>query len=540
MRGRSELSRCLIPHESNWRRKNELDQADWQPANGVPGAWGLETKETPGGQQQYWLTKGGRRAARIPLDDVRQGRITVQCWLPGSDGQPAAVALGTNRQCNLYVYRLAEQGTCPLIRQFRGHTGPVASLSYSQDLKYLLSAAADGTIRVWRWDGAAVRDAGYTNLDRWGARFVIEGETLTVTELREDGPLYFRGIRQGDTVTRLELPQEGDGQAQIKAINQPVAMLKALSENPADQLVLFHYQRGRTSQKRFQSYPAWQPVVSLLVADDGEWAYWTPAGYYDASFEGQRLFGWQVNRGPSVAPDFFLAAQVRAALERPRVMAKLLDAGSLEEAFRQARRQVPASSQFAVRDQSRLLPRIEVLTPRPGDILSEPTATIRASIIVRRGQTLIPPKAFANGVVATGRRRLSRESLGDGVQFVYEWQAALPADRQIAIQVIAATEDEVSAAESLIVSRAETPLPAAKPRLYVVAAGVDQYQDARYPPLADRGGECRQPDAGPRSRYVALLRQPIHVIAECQCDTAGLASHVGAVRGPTRWLGETR
>ena len=50
-----------------------------------------------------------------------------------------------------------------------------------------------------------------------------------------------------------------------------------------------------------------------------------------------RMDGLEVlERLLDVLPDFFLAAQFRKALERPQVMEKLLDTGSLEAAFRLA------------------------------------------------------------------------------------------------------------------------------------------------------------------------------------------------------------
>ena len=106
-------------------------------------------------------------------------------------------------------------------------------------------------------------------------------------------------------------------------------MLAALREFPWDGIMTFQFARGRAAPSEFQLYPAWQQLATLFVADDDEWAYWSPAGYYDASFEGHKLFGWQINRGLEMLPDFFLAAQFRRQLERPGVMAQLLRRGSL-------------------------------------------------------------------------------------------------------------------------------------------------------------------------------------------------------------------
>jgi hypothetical protein len=175
-------------------------------------------------------------------------------------------------------------------------------------------------------------------------------------------------------------------------------------------------------------------------------------------------------------PDFFLAAQFRRALERPRVMERLLDAGSLEDAFRMARLEPPEQSQQSVVHQYWLKPQVEIIEPTDGQRLDSDRPVIRAAISVRNGQKLVTPKAFANGVVAPDPRQIERRDVPGGQTSVYQWEAPLPADARVMIQVVAATEDEVVDDDTVSVVRDPAPRPAAA-ELYVFAVGINEYQD---------------------------------------------------------------
>src|SRR5205814_10508717 len=78
-------------------------------------------------------------------------------------------------------------------------------------------------------------------------------------------------------------------------------------------------------------------VVALFVAGE-EWIAWTPHGCYAASFGGESLMGWHLNRGPATMSDFFPASRFHKSLYRPDVIRRLLSAGDLEKAIEQADR----------------------------------------------------------------------------------------------------------------------------------------------------------------------------------------------------------
>jgi len=59
--------------------------------------------------------------------------------------------------------------------------------------------------------------------------------------------------------------------------------------------------------------------------DGRRWVLWTPDGHYTASPGGEDLIGWQVNRGPDRAPDFYPASRFREQFYRPDMIARVLD-----------------------------------------------------------------------------------------------------------------------------------------------------------------------------------------------------------------------
>lgn len=459
-----DLQQVRLGDENTIRDVEWLSDATWQ------ADWELR-KLVEGGNEVFSLFEGNQRRARIPLDPLLHGEPTATCWIPDANGKPFAVAVGTSGRNNIYVFELAGAGDCRLIRQFRGHEETVRSVSVSRDLRYLASGADDATVRVWPLRDLKQDDA---IVHRWGARFVIEKDALSIDSIRADGPLFHRGMRAGDVVQRLLWPV---GSTDREA-TEPAEMLAALQTLPFDTLVVFEYQRHGVKQESFQSFAAWQALASLFVANNREWAYWTPAGYYDASFGGHRLFGWQLNQGLEQPPDFFLAEQFRKKLERPEVMRRLMDAGSLDDAFRGARLLPPAAENEVVRDEYRMKPRITILSPLDGATVDGSQLAVRATVQVRSGLALTPPKAFANGVVFASRRLVEEREIKGGRELLYEWNVRLPSDRKILVNVIASTDAEVADFQSVVINH-EAHGENGPRQMYIFAAGVNEYRDAQ-------------------------------------------------------------
>jgi WD40 repeat protein len=444
----------------------KLDAEQWLAPDWQAGQWTVR-REAQGALQ---LLESGVARGRIELDPVLEGRPRCYCWIPGAPGQPLALAVGTDLQNSIYVVRVVQQGRCPILRQFRGHHDFVTSVGVSRDLRFLASGSADGTICVWSLDGLA---EGADVSGRWGAEFVVQQDELRVASLRPAGPLFRRGLRPGDVVTKIGWPAEGETQSE----QRPAEILNRLRDLPQMSQVVFHCRRDRQLRPVFQLVPAWQPMATLFVDTNREWAFWTPEGYYDASANGHTLFGWQMNRGLQQLPDFYRADQYVKTLERPTVLQRLLPAGDLDEALRQAAVQPPAETQEILSQHIAATPVIEIVSPQPGALIREGSAIVTARIAVPAPGALVRAKLFANGVVAPQQRLIREQAVAGGTERVYEWSVALPNDPQNLIQLVAGTDAPTAALASVLIERPEPAAAERLPQLSIIAVGVNHYAD---------------------------------------------------------------
>ena len=84
--------------------------------------------------------------------------------------------------------------------------------------------------------------------------------------------------------------------------------------------VVFEYARDGDAQAALPTSARLAAAGHLFVGTDARMGLLDAGGYYDASMNGHRLFGWQVNRGLQRLPDFYRADQFYKKLERPDVM----------------------------------------------------------------------------------------------------------------------------------------------------------------------------------------------------------------------------
>ena len=457
--------------------------ADWLSSDWQSGGWTAQQRD----DKTLALFQNGQAKGVVSLGPqvpgLDEGRPDCYCWLPDAQGRPFAIVVGTQLQNSIYVCRLVERGVCPILRHFRGHHDDVTSVGVSRDLRYVVSGSADGTLGIWSLSDC---DQGTLPGGRWGAAFVHRkapaGEQLVAAQVHPAGPLYHKGVREGDVLVRIGwLDPAGEEHWETDAGN----IYKQLQTIPWATQVWFETTRNAKPRKGFQLLPAWQPVASLFVDAKREWAFWTPAGYYDSSVNGYRLFGWQVNRGLDKLPDFFRADQFFQKLERPDVMGQLLRAGSLPEAFRLAAAQPPTQLNEDLPHQIAATPRIQIVSPLADATLAgEAKATVQATIDVPAGVKLVTTRVSANGVVATGEKLIQERDVEGRKELTYQWDAALPRDQRNLIQVVVGTDAPTAAFSNVIVNRSEIPPPRTKPKLFLLALGINQYGDPQIQSLS--------------------------------------------------------
>ncbi len=477
--GNSQLSDVFELDEVRLLPRARLEDADYLPAQRLAARWTMKASKFDQGRR-YQLFEDDQPRGVLPLIEEIHGPPTAIATLEvtaGDDETGNIIIVGSGGRNNIYVYAADATNPPRLLRQFRGHQGEVLSLSTSADGSYLASGSSDTMIGVWKLDD--VLTASETE-NRWGVQFEIENADggsgqLLAAEVREDGPLYFRGVRSGDRL--IGIKWSSDDGSETFAENDATKMLQQLRTLPFDALVVFEFTRRGRPLPGFQSFAAWQPIATLFVDTTREWAMWTPAGFYNASFNGHLRFGWQINRGVNQLPDYFRAAQFRELLERPATMRRLLKAGSLEAAMRESVSGIgPPPGETAIVNQYRSKPRIQVIQPQPGEVLQGDEVEVIANITIPSGASLVDFKVFASGVPALDREIIADQMIDDQRVATYRWKLRLPSDSRIQLELVAATE--ASAIDRVVLDyEHQTDHPPRMPRLHVLAIGISEYRD---------------------------------------------------------------
>jgi len=460
------------------------------PAAGRAGGWTIAPAAAQRGGFETWqLARGGQPAGTIPLDLAWQGRLgppaTCVVWLArGAEAEPWGVVLGTDR--GLFVHELAAAGPCPVVRRYRGHEDGVLALAVSEDGAWLASGGRDGLVMVWPLTGIGGGDPLF---ERFGVGIRIDNGRAVVDAIDEAGPLAGRDVRAGDVITKLEWAAGAAADAARVAAAGPAVRAALAGCDWPTQLSVFTEREGKPLPP-FNRLPAWENIASLHLAADREWAWWSPRGYYAASANGDTLFGWLINRGVERLPRFFRANQFRRRLERPDVMSRLLAAGSLDAALRLAARDVPESSAVVLPELIVSTPEVRIVSPRSDATAAEATLRVTAAIDIPAGVALSQVRAYASGVVAGGEPEvLADEPAAEGrpARRTYAWDLALPDEAEQLVQVFVGTQaGPTDVAEVTVAPAADAdggaggaaPGAGRRPRLFLLAAGVDRYAHA--------------------------------------------------------------
>lgn len=454
------------------------DETGWAPAAGSAGAWSLRRAESqPQGREAWQLTRGGQAAGVIELVVDWQGRLGAVegcvCWLTRPEAaEPWAVALGTDR--GIFVYELVAQGLSPLVRWYRGHEDGVRSLAVSPEMGWIASGGRDGIVMLWPVANAG---KGTPLFERFGLALRVENGKAVVASIDEAGPLAGRDVRVGDLIDKIQPGFPPDA----PVISAGDAVIKALSECAWDAQFGFFTSREGAAAEPFNRRPAWENLAALHVAANREWAFWSPRGYYAASANGDTLFGWLQNRGLEKLPRFFRAAQFRRRLERPDVMSRLLEGGSLGAALRGVARDVPESSAIVLPRLIASTPDVRITTPTTLREAEGAALKVAARVEIPTGVEIAAARAYASGVIAAGEPRLTVRPAAADAPLVheYEWEVSLPAEEKHLVQVYVRTAaGSTEVGEVMIAAPAVAPTRPRKPRLHVLAAGVDRFLHA--------------------------------------------------------------
>lgn len=452
------------------------------PAGGPRGAWSVDRASVARpGVESWQVFRAGKPSGTIDLERAWQGRMgpADHCvaWLQAAGGaEPWAVAVGTDR--GIFVYSLGGAETrpdapLPLVRRYRGHEDGVTAIGISGDGRWLASGGRDGIVMLW----PLPIPGGDPLFERFGVGLAVENGRAVVIRADEAGPLAGRDVAVADVLVKVSAPAATAGAPPLEATDGK-AVVAALAACPWESQWAFVVERDGKAAEPFNRQPAWENVAAFHLADNREWAFWSPRGYYAASANGDSLFGWLVNRGLERLPRFHSARHFRRRLERPDVMSRLLAEGSLTGALRRAGRDAPDSSARILPRMIAAAPEVRIVSPEAFQSADGVSLRVRATIEVPQGAELADIRAYASGVVARGPGAVVGERpLADGgTARTYEWDLDLPSESQQLIQVFAGTRAGSTAVGEITVSRREAGSGRRPPRLHLLAAGIDRYR----------------------------------------------------------------
>lgn len=526
----------------------------WQTRDANANGW--ELRIVGGDRTKLRLYQSGQPKGAITVDPEAHGNVRTFCWL-AADGETYGVALGTDVQNGVFVFAAAQEGECPLLRYFRDHNDFVTSLSCSSDGKYLASSSADQTIKIWSLEGIRAGADAFAKEPGWGARFRLVNDQVLLDRVLPAGTAARKGLRNGDLVVEATFGPKvarllGMGDETLTT-REPKVILDALQQCPLTENVLLTVdRRGSRLSQRVLLVPAWEPLLSLFVSRDGQWAAWTPQGYFDSSVDGDELFGWLVNKGVTKRAEFFRADQFRFELERPEAIRKLLTLGSVPAALRDSKHPIPEDPNRVVDQSARTKPIVSILNPVDGEELQNQVVRVRALVEFPTVDALerVKGNAFVNGVPGT-----VVDTQAAGLQRTYEWNISLT-DVYNRLRVVAediAPDRMVNFSDVHFRLRPDL-TPTGNPKLHIVTIAATDYQNVAKLELSisdansvlhalrRRSGKLYEPgltitmynDQATRSRFYQTIQELVEKLGQTRPDdllVVFLAGHGIAMDG---------
>lgn len=449
-----------------------VTKVPWEPPPGQP-AWSVQ-----GANQQVSIKEGNKVHYTIELKN--QGRY-ARGLLLFSEGEvrPSKVAIATQVTFGVYLYRLGANNQATLIRYYRDHHALPRALAVTPDGKFLASASLDGMIKLWSLAGTDEedQDPAFHPSIGWGASFAIEDQRVVLRKLDPAGIAASRGLEDRDVVTAVVLavpdPARPGHEERQEIAEDPQRIFETLKRHPLVQTIGLRVQRyGQEFRDPFVIVPAWEPLVTLYPGALGQWAAWTPSGYFTASLEGQEFFGWQSNLGRDRSPRFYLASHFRDPFERPDLLRAVIETGSFPEALRRA----GVTRQAELEESVATTPVIRVLSPAEGSEVSKENGEARILVEFPRAEladqfrfeAYLNTAALGNGEPPVGEPAGERRR-------EYQWR--LPALEQQNHLFVVATKGDQRPSQPVYHAGVSFrgPEHPIGPRLFFVGLAVDDY-----------------------------------------------------------------
>lgn len=445
----------------------------------------LATAISPDGR---WAASGGGDNHDIHIWDLRTGKRRI-----GADGQPLTLG-GTGRSVwaagfsadgrqiawgNSWTQHDPKNGYGPLEYAFALPAADTTALAGPRPLE--AGAAATFRRAMPQYGGWSLRSAtgGNDGLDAI-LNIQLNGETTAAIVRGNSDGLDHRAYSftpDGETIVT------GGMSGTLAAYSRAGNKLGEFVGHEGDIWGVVPSPDGRylLSSANDQTVRLWnlktrELLVTLFHGKDGEWAMWTPQGYYAASGPGAELIGWQLNHGLAHEADFINAAQLRKTLNRPDIVSRAIQLVSADAAVKEA-----YGTNFRVADLlTKPVPRFRIVSPAPNAALHGGVAGVKVVL----EPTPDPVKTIR---IQINGRQIAEEMPAQGGGFAPGPQEfAVPLAKGLNTIRLTAVNDTGETPAEVAVTLADAGGLDKRGTLYILAVGADKYPNL--------GKACRELD----------------------------------------------
>jgi WD40 repeat protein len=463
--------------KGDWRafdvvKRKWVEAGDFKPAEQLTtdGGWTVEPHPT----NPRRLIAVNKQGKKFLLENFEKLEEFPNCYtfIPATDSKPTRLAVG--HYWGLSLYELTDKGP-RRTRVYAGHQGEVMALAASADGSWVVSASNDQTLATWN-----VNDV-FKSQPILGAKFAVERvggrDRLLVKKVDLGSPAWEAGLLENDEVIRFVFTTD---KSTIFETDQSAADRDAalrVLENPVPGREHYFLVRRAGQTLPLTTTARHRPVWRFFPTRDGEWALWMwRSSFYDCSTRGDSFIGWHVN-APALdqAPKFYPAERFREQLERKDVINRLLENRDVAAALREAEdTDNPQPLSFAA-----LEPPAVTLTLGPNPVKTEDVKVTVTAAALRTNTDYRPERAelWVNDYRVAQWKGVEGWEKKDG-QFSRTW--TLPNDKLkagdnvVTFQVYNYRGGRAEVATKVVCQR-----PRAKPRLFVLAVGVNDYSNVK-------------------------------------------------------------